>query len=49
MKITLTNKIKIRTTSDNEQQIIKQFTFANPKFQDAISFGRSTRAFIYHS
>ncbi|SHE19268.1 DEAD/DEAH box helicase [methanotrophic endosymbiont of Bathymodiolus puteoserpentis (Logatchev)] len=43
MKITLSSRIKIRTTPDNEQQIIKQFTFANPKYQDAISFGRSTR------
>ncbi len=43
MKITLSNQIEIQTTPDNEQQIIEQFTFANPKYQDAISFGRSTR------
>lgn len=43
MKITLSNKIGIHTTPDNEQQIIEQFTFANPKFQDANNFGRSTR------
>jgi len=43
MKITLSNKIEIHTTPDNEQQIIEQFTFANPKFQDANNFGRSTR------
>jgi superfamily II DNA or RNA helicase len=43
MKITLSNQIEIQTTSDIEQQIIKQFTFANPKYQDAENFNRSTR------
>jgi len=43
MKITLSNKIEIQTTPDIEQQLIKQFTFANPKYQDAYSFGRSVR------
>ena len=42
MKITLSNRIKINITLDIEQQIIDEFTFANPKYQDAISFGRST-------
>ncbi len=42
MKITLSNHIKIITNSDNEKQIIKQFTFANPKHQEAENFGRST-------
>ncbi len=43
MKITLSNQIKIQTTPDIEKQIIEQFTFANPKYQDAINFNRSTR------
>jgi len=44
MKITLSNQIEIQTTQNIEQQIIEQFTFANPKFQDANDFGRSTRS-----
>jgi len=43
MKITLSNKIAIHTTPNSEQPIIEEFTFANPKFQDANNFGRSTR------
>jgi len=43
MKITLSNQIEIQTTPDNEKQIIEQFTFDNPKYQDALSFGRSAR------
>jgi len=43
MKITLSNQIEIQTTQDIEQQIIEQFTSANPKYQDAINFNRSTR------
>ncbi len=42
MKITLKNQIEIQTSPDIERQIIEQFTFANPKYQDALSFGRST-------
>lgn len=42
MKITLFNQIKIQTTPDIEQQIIEQFTFANPKYNEAANFGRST-------
>jgi len=41
MKIILSNQIEIQTTPDNEQQIINQFTFANPKHEDALKFGRS--------
>jgi len=43
MKITLSNKIEIQTTPAIEKQVIKQFTFANPKYQAANDFGRSTR------
>ncbi|WP_269844754.1 hypothetical protein [Methyloprofundus sedimenti] len=42
MKITLSNKIEIKTTPDNERKIIDQFTFDNPKYQNALDFGRST-------
>jgi len=42
MKIILKNTIQIITHSDNEKQIIKQFTFNNPKHKEAESFGRST-------
>jgi len=42
MKIILKNTIQIITHSDNENQIIKQFTFNNPKHHEAESFGRST-------
>ncbi|MEE9339941.1 MAG: DEAD/DEAH box helicase [Methylococcaceae bacterium] len=43
MKIILKSKIEIQSNSENEQQIIDKFTFNNPKYQNAISFGRSTR------
>jgi len=43
MYITLKNKIAIQTTQEIERQIIKQFTFANPKYQSANDFGRSVR------
>jgi len=43
MKITLTNQIEINAPSEIEAQIIKQFTFANPKYQEAINFRRSVR------
>ena len=43
MKIILSNQIEIQTTPDIKQQLIEQFTFANPKYQDAINFNRSTR------
>ncbi|MDC9728344.1 MAG: DEAD/DEAH box helicase [Methyloprofundus sp.] len=43
MKITLSNQIEIQTSPIIEQQIIKQFTFANPKYQAANDFGRSVR------
>jgi len=52
MKILLKNKIEIQKSLElpignsisptNEQKIIKQFTFANPKYQDALDFNRST-------
>lgn len=43
MKIKLTNQIEIFTTLVIEKQLIDQFTFANPKYHEAISFSRSTR------
>lgn len=43
MKIKLTNLIEIFTTSSIEKKLVKQFTFANPKYEDAKSFSRSTR------
>jgi len=42
MKILLKNQIEIQTTHDNEKQLIKKFTFANPIYQDALDFNRST-------
>jgi len=42
MKIQLSNKIEIQTTPEIEKELIKQFTFANPKFNAAVDFGRST-------
>ena len=42
MKITLRNYIEIETTEENEGQIIERFTFDNPKYNDALQFGRST-------
>jgi len=42
IQIKLSNQIEIIAPPDIEEQIIKQFTFANPKYQDAIQFGRST-------
>lgn len=42
MKVILKNQIEIQTTLDIEQQVIKRFTFDNPKYQDALNFGRST-------
>lgn len=44
MKIVLTNQIKIITTPQIEQQIVNKYTFANPKYQEAVDFGRSTHA-----
>ena len=42
VKIKLSNQIEITAMPEIEKQIIEQFTFANPKYQDALSFGRST-------
>ena len=41
MKIKLTNKIEIITDDETKNEIIKQFTFANPKYAEAEKFGRS--------
>ena len=43
MKIRLSNQIEINTTEENEGLIIERFTFENPKYQDALQFGRSVR------
>jgi len=43
MKIRLSNQIEIITTEENEGLIIEQFTFDNPKYYDALQFGRSVR------
>jgi len=43
MKITLKNQIKIKTTPEIQKQIINEFTFKNPKYQDALNFSRSIR------
>ena len=43
MKLKLSNQIEIFTTLDIEKELIQQFTFVNPKYNDAISFSRSTR------
>ena len=43
MKIRLSNQIEIITTEENEGQIIERFTFDNPKYHDALQFGRSVR------
>ena len=43
MKIRLSNQIEITTTEENEGLIIERFTFDNPKYQDALQFGRSVR------
>lgn len=42
MKITLSNLIEIQTTPDIQDRIFEKFTFANPKYQDAVNFSRST-------
>jgi superfamily II DNA or RNA helicase len=42
-KIKLENDIEIKTSLNIENQIIKQYTFANPKYQQAINFCRSTK------
>lgn len=42
MKIILSNQIEIQTTLNHEGQIIEQFTFDNPKYKEALQFGRST-------
>jgi superfamily II DNA or RNA helicase len=42
MKIKLSNHIEIETTEENEGLLIERFTFVNPKYQDALQFGRST-------
>lgn len=50
MKIKLSNQIDIETTPSHERKVIEQFTFANPKYQEAQSFGRSTHGidrFLY--
>jgi len=43
MKIILSNQIEIITTEENEGLIIEQFSFDNPKYLDALQFGRSVR------
>jgi len=43
MKIRLSNQIEIITTEENEGLIIEQFTFDNPRYYDALQFGRSVR------
>jgi len=42
MKLILSNTITIETTPAIKKQITKQFTFANPKYQEAKKFGRGT-------
>lgn len=43
MKIRLTNQIEITTEEESEGLVIEQFTFDNPKYHDALQFGRSVR------
>jgi len=42
MKIILSNHIEIQASSEIENHLIEQFTFFNPKYESALSFGRST-------
>ncbi len=42
MELKLTHQIEIFTTAENQQLITSQFTYNNPKYREAINFGRST-------